>query len=176
MCGHLNGSDWLKLALLAAGATATGGALLPAEAAATGGMAAGEGLGMLGAGEAGAAFPGLGLGAELGAGAGAGGLAGTDEIGAGAGGRGLLGQAQDLAGKYGPQAQKFAKAYGMAQQSGLLGGGQQRMPMPNPPGGGPQMAGMPSSAQIAFPDAYQPKAPYYPLDEALRKRMQDMGY
>ncbi len=108
--------------------------------------------------------------------AGAGGLAGTDEIGAGAGGRSLLGQAQDFAGKYGPQAQKFAKAYGMAQQSGLLGGQQQRMPMPNPPGGGPQMAGMPSSAQIAFPDAYQPKAPYYPLDEALRKRMQDMGY
>ncbi len=114
------------------------------------------------------------LALEGGPGAAAGGIAGADEIGAGAGGRSLLGQFGDIAGQYGP---KLGKGLQAAQQSGLLSQQTpQATPAPQPPGAGPQQAGMPNSAQILYPETFQPDDPQKAaLQELLRRRMQQYG-
>lgn len=171
MCaGHsLHKADWLKIALGLAAAGTGAGAL------GVGPLAGIMGAGSAAGGVAGDAFlPGAleSLATEGGAGAAAGGLAGVNEIGAGAGSRGLLAGLSD----YAPMAKKVGKGLMGAQKAGLLGGGQQPTALAAPqPGGGAQTPGAPSSAQIAFPDAYQPAPPYFPLDEILRKRMRE-GY
>lgn len=172
MCaGHsLHRDDWLKLALLAGGAAATGGALGVGPLAGmfgAGSAAAGAASVPLTAAEIGASgdLAAAGLAPELAASAP---LTGA-EMGNTAVQRGLLSQIKGA-------APKLLKAGATAQQLGLLGGGRQQPAMPVvPPGGAPQIAGMPTSAQLAFPDAYQPQQPQIPLSELLR-RLQMQGY